>query len=127
MPEHRTTTASGVLGLAGDEPAVSRREPIGVARTARAITRLAHAHSRLRHVPTVEQIRSMAWFDGREPCSYLLDPEHNYVPELPADDKEDPVGRYGLCFTCRDAAGRPIMELVALSNGWAFDLLGPFV
>ena len=125
MSEHRTTATSGVLGLAGEKPAASRREPVGVARTARAITRLAHAHNRLRHVPTVEQVRSMAWFDGREPCSYLLDPEHNYVPELPAGG-EDPLGRYGLCFTCRDAAGHPTMELVALSNGWAFDLLGPF-
>lgn len=24
----------------------------------------------------------MAWFNGREPCPYLLDPEHNFVPEL---------------------------------------------
>jgi len=125
VSEHRTTATSCVLGLAGEKPAASRREPVGLARTARAITRLAHARDRLKHVPTVEQIRSMAWFDGREPCSYLLDPEHNYVPELPAGG-EDPLGRYGLCFTCRDAAGHPTMELVALSNGWAFDLLGPF-
>jgi len=66
----------------------------------------------------------MAWFDGREPCSYLLDPERNYVPELPVGGQE-PLGRYGLSFTGRHANGC-VFELVALPNGWAFDLLGPF-
>jgi hypothetical protein len=75
-------------------------------------------------VPTVEQIRAMARLDGREPCSYRLDPEHNYVPELPTGG-EDPLGQYGLCFTGHYANGC-LFELVALPNGWAFDLLGPF-
>ena len=122
MTEQASTSISGACGFAGEPPA-ARRTPIGLAPMARAIARLAQARERLEHVQTVEQIRALAWFDGREPCSYLLDPEHNYVPELPAGD--DPLGRYGLCFTGRHANGR-LFELVALPNGWAFDLLGPF-
>jgi hypothetical protein len=52
-----------------------------VARTARPIARLARARNRLAAVPTVAQVRTMAWFDGREPWSYLLNPEQNFVPE----------------------------------------------
>ena len=44
------------------------------------------------------QVRALAHFDGREPCSYLLDPTVNYVPELPLGG-EDPLGRHALCFT----------------------------
>ena len=40
----------------------------------------------------------MAHFEGREPCSYLLDPRVHYVPELPLGG-EDPLGRHALCFT----------------------------
>jgi hypothetical protein len=122
MFEDGTTVTSGVLGLAGEKPLSPRRERLGLARTARAITRLVQSRDRLKHVPTLEQIRAMAWFDGREPCSYLLDPEHNYVPELPVGG-ERPIGQYGLCFTGRFADSR-VSELVALPNGWSFDLLG---
>ena len=90
MTKYGTTAVSGVCGFAGEMPA-ARREPIGLAPMARAITRLAQARHRVEHVPTVEQIRAMAWFDGREPCSYLLDPEQNLVPELPVGGK-DPIG-----------------------------------
>ena len=38
------------------------------------------------------QVRALAHFDGREPCSYLLDPAVNYVPELPLGG-EDSLGR----------------------------------
>jgi hypothetical protein len=69
------------------------------------------------------QVRAMAHFDGREPCSYLLDPAVNYVPELPLGG-EDPLGRHGLCFAGRHPdSGRPF-ELVTLPDGCAFDLLG---
>ena len=65
----------------------------------------------------------MAHFDGRAPSSYLLDPEVNFVPELPLGDA-DPTGRHALRFTCEDAgSGRPF-DLVALPDGGAFDLLG---
>jgi hypothetical protein len=77
----------------------------------------------LAHVPTLMQVRALAHFDGREPCSYLLDPAVNYVPELPLGGK-DPIGRHALCFTGRHADnGRPF-ELVTLPDGCAFDLLG---
>jgi hypothetical protein len=120
-----TTAISGVLGRAGNgPPPAARRAPVGLARTARAIARLAQARDRLEHVPTVQQVRAMAWLDGREPCSYLLDPERNYVPELPVGGA-DLLGTYALCFTGRWGDGRR-SELVALPNGWAFDLLGLF-
>ncbi|MHB8696183.1 MAG: hypothetical protein ACYDHH_33645 [Solirubrobacteraceae bacterium] len=77
----------------------------------------------LAHMPTLMQVRAMAHIDGREPCSYLLDPAVNYVPELPLGG-EDPLGRHALCFTGRHSdSGRPF-ELVALPDGCAFDLLG---
>jgi len=123
VTEQASTAVSGACDLAAELPA-PRPELAGLARTASAIVRLARARDRLRHVPTIEQIRAMAWFDGREPCSYLLDPARNYVPELPVGG-EDPLGRYGLSFTGRHANGC-LFELVALPDGWAFDLLGPF-
>ena len=60
---------------------------------------------------------------GREPCSYLLDPKVNYVPELPVGG-EDPLGRHGLCFTGRHPDSGRRFELVTLPDGCAFDLLG---
>ena len=81
MPDYGTTPISSLLGVRADELPPVRRLRVGVARTARAIARLARAHNRLAHLPTVGQVRAMAWFDGREPCSYLLDPEQNFVPE----------------------------------------------
>lgn len=65
----------------------------------------------------------MAHFDGREPCSYLLDPKVNYVPELPLG-AEDPRGRHALCFTGSHPDSGRRFELVTLPDGCAFDLLG---
>jgi len=78
---------------------------------------------RLGHVPTLMQVRALAHFDGREPCSYLLDPAVNYVPELPLGG-EDPLGRHALCFTGRRPDSGRRFELVTLPDGCAFDLLG---
>jgi hypothetical protein len=77
----------------------------------------------MEHVPTRMQVRAMARFDGREPSSYLLDPAVNFVPGLPLGD-EDPLGRHALRFTSEDAGNGRRLELVALPDGGAFDLLG---
>jgi hypothetical protein len=69
------------------------------------------------------QVRALAYFDGREACSYLLDPKVNYVPELPLGG-EDPIGRHALCFTARHPDSGRHFELVTLPDGCAFDLLG---
>jgi hypothetical protein len=69
------------------------------------------------------QVRALAYFDGREPCSYLLDAKVNYVPELPLGD-EDPTGRHALCFTGRHPVSGRRFELVTLPDGGGFDLLG---
>ena len=92
-------------------------------RTVRAIARLARSRRRLAHVPTVMQVRTMAYFEGHEPCSYLLDPAVNFVPEFPLGG-EDPLGRQALCFTGRHPEDGRRFELVTLPDGCAFDLLG---
>ena len=112
------------MTLAGDLSSDRRRvKRIGVRRTVRAIARLARSRRRLAHLPTVMQVRTMAWFEGHEPCSYLLDPAVNFVPELPLGG-EDPLGRQALCFTGRDPESGRSFELVTLPDGCAFDLLG---
>ena len=120
---NRTTGSDGTM-LLGDLGARERRvKRIGVRRTVRAIARLARSRRRLAYLPTVMQVRTMACFEGHEPCSYLLDPAVNFVPEFPLGG-EDPLGRQALCFTGRDPeSGRPF-ELVTLPDGCAFDLLG---
>jgi hypothetical protein len=80
VSEHGTTGVSAVLGLSGDASPSSCRERVGLAHTAHAIARLAQARDRLWHLSTVEQVRAMAWFDGREPCSYLLAPSATTCP-----------------------------------------------
>ena len=92
-------------------------------RTLRALVELVRSRRRLAHVPTLMQVRALAHFDGREPCSYLLDPTVNYVPELPLGG-EDPLGRHALCFTGRHPDSGRRFELVTLPDGCAFDLLG---
>ena len=64
----------------------------------------------------------MAWFDGRESCSYLLDRAVNFVPEPMEFGYERDLGRHALCFTCQDPYGRA-MELVMMRDGGGFDLL----
>ena len=123
MRRNRSTRSGGTPPL--DEPVsvkeVRRRASVG--RTARALVQLARSRRRLEHVPTLMQVRALAHFEGREPCSYLLDPAVNYVPELPLGG-EDPLGRHALCFTGRHPDSGRRFELVTLPDGCAFDLLG---
>ena len=118
MSEHRSTAISGSHDLQ-DDPAP---QGPGVVRTARAIVRLARAHRRLEHLPTLGQVRALAWFDGREPCSYLLDRAVNFVPEPMEFGYERELGQHALAFSCRDPYGRA-MELVTMRDGGGFDLL----
>jgi hypothetical protein len=122
MPENGTTPVSGLPGVRVDELPPVPRPRVGVARTARALVRLARAHHRLAHLPTLDQVRSMAWFDGREPCSYLLDPEQNFVPEPMEFGYERELGSHALCFTCHSPGGE-LMELVMMRDGGGFNLL----
>lgn len=59
---------------ARSSPAKEAEERRGVRRTLRALGRLARARGRVKHVPTRTEVRAMAYFDGREPSSYPLDP-----------------------------------------------------
>ena len=119
---NRSTRSGGIPPLDDPVPAKGARRRTRLGRTARALVELARSHRRLAHVPTRMQVRALAYFDGRQPSSYLLDPMVNYVPELPLG-ATDPVGRHALCFTGRHPDGRPF-ELVTLPDGCAFDLLG---
>ena len=84
MIRRNRSTRSGGIPLLGDaRPAKTHRTRLGVRRTLRALAELARARRQLAHVPTLMQVRALAHFEGREPCSYLLDPAVNYVPELP--------------------------------------------
>ena len=98
------------------------RESSSLVRTACAIVRLARAHRRLEHLPSFGQVRAMAWFDGRDPCSYLLDRAVNFVPEPMEFGYERELGQRALSFTCQDPRGRA-MELVMMRDGGGFDLL----
>jgi len=127
VSEHRSTTGSELGCLALEVPPAPRRRPkrTGIRQLARTAGRLskARAEGHLAHRPTVGQVRAMAWLDGREPCSYLLDPEQNFVPEPMEFGYERELGRHALCFTCRDDFGR-LMEMVVMRDGGGFDLLG---
>jgi hypothetical protein len=125
MTENRSITVSGAHDLGDDTARSGRGEPVGLVQTARAIVRLARAHRRLEHRPTVGQVRAMAYFDGREPCSYLLDRAVNFVPEPMEFGYESELGQHALCFTCQDPYGR-LRELVMMRDGGGFDLLGGF-
>lgn len=117
----RSTAAGGGSPYAvEDRPVKARRQRIGSRRIAAAMLELARSRSRLAHRPTVAQVRTMARFEGREPCSYLLDPLVNFVPEL-IFGYERELGRHALCFTGRLPHG--VREFVALSDGGGFDLL----
>ena len=106
-------------------PSQGRVAGSSLVRTARAFVRLARAHRRLEHLPTFAQVRAMASFDGRDPCSYLLDRGVNFVPEPMEFGYESELGQHALSFTCRDRHGR-VMELVTMRDGGGFDLLGGF-
>jgi hypothetical protein len=120
---NRSTRSGGVPPLERPGPRIRRGRSIAARRTIRAVAQLVRSRRALTHVPTLMQLRAMAHFDGREPCSYLLDPAVNYVPELPLGG-EDPLGRHGLCFTGRHPESGRRFELVTLPDGCAFDLLG---
>jgi hypothetical protein len=117
------STRSGGISLPDDPLPAKRRPRTGIWRTLRAVAQLARSRRRLAHVPTLMQFRALAQFDGREPCSYLLDPAVNYVPELPLGG-EDPLGRHALRFTGSCPQTGRHLELVTLPDGCAFDLLG---
>ena len=124
MHRRNRSTRSGGIPLPDEAgPVKERRHGHRACRMIRAILELARSRRRLAHVPTLMQVRAMAHFDGREPCSYLLDPKVNYVPELPLGG-EDPLGRHALCFTGRHPDSGRRFELVTLPDGCAFDLLG---
>jgi hypothetical protein len=118
------STRSGGIPLPDDQIQVSEhRGRDGLGRLLRVLVELARSRRQLEHLPTLMQLRALAHFDGRGPSSYLLDPEVNYVPELPLGG-EDPLGVSALRFTgeCPESGRR--VELVALPDGCAFDLLG---
>lgn len=121
MKQHRSTADGGESIYAPAQAPGVRTERIGVRRIAAAIARLVRERRRLAHWPTIAQVRSMARFEGREPCSYLLDPRVNFVPELLAG-YEGELGRHALCFTATLPHG--VREFVALSDGGGFDLIG---
>jgi hypothetical protein len=85
-----------------------------------ALGRLWRGRSRLRHRPTLMQVRWMAGFDGREPCSYLLDRSVNYVPEMLPERMARQLGRHGLRLT--GVALGETFETVVFPDGWGFDL-----
>jgi hypothetical protein len=85
----RSTRSGGIPLLDDPLPAKERMRRPHVGRTLRALVELARSHRRLAHLPTLMQVSALAHFEGREPCSYLLDPKVNYVPELPLGG-EDP-------------------------------------
>lgn len=120
---NRSTRSGGISLLDDPLPAKERRRRQHVGCMLRALAELARSHRRLAHLPTLMQVRALAHFEGREPCSYLLDPKVNYVPELPLGG-EDPLGRHALCFTGRHPDSGRRFELVTLPDGGAFDLLG---
>ena len=115
-----STVPDGALGLnaVDDRPRI-QRERVGAARTAVAVGRLVRDRRRLEHWPTLGQVQAMAALEGREPCSYLLDPGVNFVPELLVG-YEGELGRHALCFTARLPHGES--EFVALSDGGGFAL-----
>ncbi|MBV9193912.1 MAG: hypothetical protein JO168_07170 [Solirubrobacterales bacterium] len=111
--------AAGVLA----RPAGNRPARIGTIRILRASWRLITHRRRLKHLPTIGQIKAMAWLDGREPVSYLLDREQNFVPEPLDFGYERELGTHALNFTVRDDDGCFVTEMVAMSDGETFDLL----
>ena len=125
MFKNRTTpSGSPPEGLLFGDPRPPRlRRRLGIRRTVRALVRLARARRRLSHVPTLGQIRTMAWLDGHDPCSYLLDREHSFVPEPLEFGYERELGRQALSFSCRSEWGR-LLEMVVMSDGGGFDLIG---
>jgi hypothetical protein len=120
---NRSTRSGGFPPLERLGSRSGRGRRIGARRALRAVAELVRSRRALAHVPTLMQVRTLAHFEGREPCSYLLDPAVNYVPELPLGGEES-VGAHGLCFTGHYPDSGRRFELVTLPDGCAFDLLG---
>jgi len=120
---NRSTRSGGIALLDDAVPAKEQWRRRRLRRSARALVELARSHRMLAHVPTRMQVRALAYFDGRQPSSYLLDPAANFVPELPLGG-EDPLGRHALRFTGSCPQSGRHVELVTLPDGCAFDLLG---
>lgn len=117
------TTGSGGFGSPDAPRRAKRSRQMHVVKTLRALVELARSRRRLAHVPTRMQVSALAYFDGRQPRSYLLDPAVNEVPE-PALFGEKALGRHALSFTGRYPDTGRRSELVALRDGGAFDRLG---
>jgi hypothetical protein len=70
MNRRNRSTRSGGISLPGDPVEVEQAKCRGrLGSTARALAELVRSHRRLAHVPTLMQVRAMAHFAGREPCS----------------------------------------------------------
>jgi len=123
MNRNGSTGSGGIGSLDADGPAKAYRKRLGARRTLRAVGELVRSRRRLLLVPTLMQVRAMAHFEGREPCSYLLDPQVNYVPELPLGG-DDPRGRHALRFIASHPVSGRRFDLLTLPDGCAFDLLG---
>jgi hypothetical protein len=120
MRTKRTTVPDGIpRAMRPPTSATARREITLDHRAtppalARAVIELARGRRRLRHRPTLAQLRTMVRLDGRQPCSYRLDPAANWLPEsLPVDF---PHGASGLCLVHRGG------ELVVLPDACGFSL-----
>ena len=114
----RTTAPDGIPGSPGPPPTADHppagRRATRVAAALHVARELIRSGVRVRHRPTLAQLRAMAALDGHSPASYPLDPADNWLPEsLPADF---PHGSIGLRFTHADG------ELVTLPDGWSFSL-----
>jgi hypothetical protein len=116
----RTTAPHDITGPMGIATCTPRRRAISLdrritpTRLTRSVVELARGRRRLRHRPTVAQLKTMVRFAGCEPCSYRLDRAVNWLPEsLPVGF---PLGATGLCFVHREG------ELVVLPDGSGFAL-----
>jgi hypothetical protein len=114
----RTTAPDGIPGSPGPPGtaghAVAERRAPRALRGLRIAREIMRSSGRLRHRPTVAQLRTMAVLGGFAPASYRLDAAVNWLPEsLPADF---PHGAVGLRFA------HPGGEQVVLPNGWGFAL-----
>lgn len=124
MFQKRTTRPSEIEGLItrGQTPVAARepRQRTAPRRWAQAVCELCRHAGRVQHVPKLAQLAFMAAVRGREPVSYELDPDRNWLPEsLPVDF---PLGTQGLAVRWADADGLE-HEAVALPHGLAFELL----
>ena len=116
------STRSGGIPLPDAAAPVEERRRARPSRTVRALLELVRSRRRLRHVPTVMQVRALAHFAGREPQLVPAGPDGQPRARAPAR-REDPLGRPALRFTgeCPQSGRR--VELVTLPDGCAFDLL----